>query len=153
MMPLKQQPSRPAVLLRCKAAAYRWSTPLRAIHDFIDETGQKSMWLDNLSFSSDLLAAKSAERVTLPEVVESDYLTRASALLLAYGQVDRVFWAYQPEAGQPAAIALQSYANLAYSLSTNAGGDGLSCGNEFEVLRFRSSRQAVHSDLACTGRR
>ena len=113
--------------------------PLRVIHDFIDETGQKSLWLDNLSFSSDLLAAKAAERVTLPEVVESDYLTRASAVLLAYGQVDRVFWAYQHEAGRPAVIALQSFANLATSLSTNAGGDDLSSGNEFKVLRFRSS--------------
>jgi hypothetical protein len=113
--------------------------PLRAIHDFIEESGQKSMWVDNLSFSSDLLAAKAGERGTLLEVVESDYLTRASALLLAYGQVDKVFWAYQPEAGRPAAIALQSYANLAASFSTNASGDGLSTGKEFEVLRFRSS--------------
>jgi len=113
--------------------------PLKAVSDYLAESGQKSLWVNNLSFSSDILAAKAAERVTVSEVVESDYLTRASGLLLAYGGVDRVFWRYQPQSGQPAVIALQSFANLAKTLSTNASREGAAGSQEFETLRFRSS--------------
>jgi len=111
---------------------------LRAIHDFVEETGDKPLWVQNLSVSSDLLAAKAAERATLPEVVEADYLARASGLLLAYGNVDRVFWAYQPQSAQPGAIALQSYTNLAQTLSANASSDALTA-QDFKVLRFHGS--------------
>jgi hypothetical protein len=113
--------------------------PVKAIHDYMDETGQKTLWIEDLSYSSDILAAKAAERVTLPEVVESDYLARASGLLLAYSGADKVFWDYQPQSGRPSVIALQTYANLTKSLSANASGEGLANTSEFETLRFRSN--------------
>ena len=110
-----------------------------AVHDFIDEIGAKKLWANELSLSSDLTAAKAAERVTLPEVVESDYLARASGLLLAYADVDKVFWSYQPQSSVPSAIALQSFANLSRTLSANAGGGGLAGSQDFETLRFKNA--------------
>lgn len=112
---------------------------VKAVNDFVTEVGEKKLWVHNLSISGDLASAKAAERVTLPEVVESDYLARASALLLAYGDADKVFWSYQPQSGQPSAIALQSFANLVLSLSSNASGDGLGASQDFETLRFNSA--------------
>jgi hypothetical protein len=111
---------------------------LRAIRDYVEETGSKPLWVDGLSFSDDFLAARAAERVTLLEVVEADYLTRASGLLLAYGSVDKIFWDYQPQSAQPGAIALQDYTNLAQTLSSNASIDSLA-DQGFKVLRFRNN--------------
>lgn len=113
--------------------------PVKAISDFIDETGQKPIWVQDLSYASDLLSAKAAERVTLPEVVQSDYLTRASGLLLAYSGADKVFWDYAPESGQPAMIALQSYANLSKTLSADGSNETPNTTQEFTTLRFRNS--------------
>ncbi len=122
-----------------QSSGYAMADSIKAIRVYIDETGEKPLWINNLSFDSTLLASKAAERATLAEVVESDYLSRASGLLLAYGKADKVFWAYQPEAGRPAVIALQSYANLAKTLSANASGSGLMGDQTIETLRFRSS--------------
>ena len=106
--------------------------PLKAISEFVNEIGQKSLWVNNLSISNDVLTAKATERATLPEVVESDYLTRASGLLLAYGGIDKVFWKYQPQSGQPAVIALQSFSNLSKTLSSNAGLETVADSAEFK---------------------
>ena len=122
-----------------QSSGSQFADPILAINDFLEETGEKNLWVYNLSIDSDLASAKAAERVTLPEVVESDYLARASGLLLAYGDVDKVFWVYQPQNGQPSVLALQSYANLAHSLSANASGEGLTGDQEFETLRFSST--------------
>jgi hypothetical protein len=113
--------------------------PVKAIADYIDETGKKSLWIQDLSYDASALAAKAAERVTLPEVVESDYLSRASGLLLAFSGADRVFWDYAPESGQPAVIALQSYANLSKTLSPNGSSAQLVNSQEFTTLRFRNN--------------
>ena len=113
--------------------------PVKAISDYIDETGKKTLWIQDLSYDSSILTAKAAERVTLPEVVESDYLTRASGLLLAAGGADRVFWDYTPESGRPAVIALQSYANLSKTLSPNGSSAQLINSQEFTTLRFRNN--------------
>ena len=115
------------------------SDPVKAISDYIDETGKKALWVQDLSYAGDLLAVKAAERMTLPEVVESDYLARASGLLLATGGADKVFWDYTPESGRPAVIALQSYANLSKTLSAN--GESLSAAStaDFTTLRFRNN--------------
>ncbi len=113
--------------------------PIKAVHDFMEETGAKNLWVNNLSVSGDLAAAKAVERITLPEVVESDYLARATGLLLAYSEVDKVFWSYQPQSAVPSAIALQSFANLSKTLSTSASGDGLSGTQEYETLRFNNA--------------
>ena len=113
---------------------------LRAITDFIQTAGAKPVWVHNLSFSADVLSAKAAERGTLPEVVESDYMSRATAILLAYGGADKVFWRYAPLSGTPGAIALQSYANLASTLGGARESNGASLpGSDFEVASFRGS--------------
>ena len=113
--------------------------PVKAIGEFMGEIDPKPVWVTNLSFSQDLVAARAAERMTLPEVVESDYLARASGLLLAYGGADKIFWHYAPQDGQPAVIALQSFANLSQTLSTNASHDNASTSADFKVLRFRKN--------------
>ncbi len=113
--------------------------PVKAIGEFMGEIDPKPVWVTNLSFSQDLVAARAAERMTLPEVVESDYLARASGLLLAYGGVDKIFWHYAPQDGQPAVIALQTFANLSQTLSTNASHDNASASADFKVLRFRKN--------------
>ena len=113
--------------------------PVKAIGEFMGEIDPKPVWVTNLSLSQDLVAARAAERMTLPEVVESDYLARASGLLLAYGGVDKIFWHYAPQDGQPAVIALQSFANLSQTLSTNASHDNASTSADFKVLRFRKN--------------
>ena len=111
---------------------------LRAITDFTQTTGVKPVWVHNLSFSADILAAKAAERGTLPEVVESDYMSRATAILLAYGSADKVFWRYAPLSGAPGAIALQSFANLSRSLGGARESSGASLpGSNIETASFR----------------
>jgi hypothetical protein len=113
--------------------------PIKAISDFIEETGEKAIWVQDLAYDSSFLTAKAAERVTLPEVVESDYMTRASGILLATSGADKVFWNYAPETGQPAVIALQSYANLSKTLSANGNSAQLINSQEFTSLRFRNN--------------
>jgi hypothetical protein len=113
---------------------------LRSITDFVQTAGAKPVWVNNLSFSADILAAKAAVRGTLPEVVESDYMSRATAILLAYGRADKVFWRYAPLSGAPGAIALQSYANLSRTLGGMRESSGASIpGSDFEVASFRGS--------------
>ncbi len=113
---------------------------LRTIADFAQSAGEKPLWVHNLSFSKEVLAAKAAERGTLPEVVESDYMARATALLSAFGGAEKVFWRYTPLAGAPGAIALQSYANLSRFLGgvRESGGASLA-GSDFLVANFRGS--------------
>jgi hypothetical protein len=114
--------------------------PVKAIAEYLDETGgNKSLWVQDLTYDNAYLASKAAERVTMPEVVESDYMTRASGLLLADSGADKVFWNYKPEAGQPAVIALQSYGNLAKTLSANGSQIQLGTSQEFTALRFRNN--------------
>lgn len=113
---------------------------LRSISDLVQTAGTKPIWVHNLSFSPDFLAAKAAERGTLPEVAESDYMARATAILLAYGGAEKVFWRYAPLSGAPGAIALQSYANLSRSLGGVRESSGSSQpGSDFEVASFRGS--------------
>ncbi len=114
------------------------SDPVKAVADYINETGEKGLWVQGLHYNSDALAAKAAERMTLPEVVQSDYLARASGLLLA-GGADKVFWDYAPESGQPAVIALQSYANLSKTLSANGESLAAASTADFTTLRFRNN--------------
>ena len=113
--------------------------PVKAIGEFMGEIKPKPVWVTNLSLSQDLLSARAAERTSLPEVVESDYLARASGLLLAYGGADRIFWRYAPQDGQPAVIALQSFANLSQTLSANATQENAGASADFKVLRFRKN--------------
>ena len=117
---------------------------LRVITDFIQTAGVKPVWVHNLSFSADVLAASAAGRGTLLEVVESDYMSRATAILLAYGGTDKVFWRYAPLSGVPGAIALQSYANLSRTLggARESGSTSLP-GSDFEVASFRGSGRLV----------
>jgi hypothetical protein len=118
---------------------------LRSVSDLIQTAGLKPVWVHNLSFSTDILAVKAAERGTLPEVVESDYIARATAILLASGGAEKVFWRYAPLSGTPGAIALQSYANLSRSLGgMRESSSATQPGSDIEVARFRGSgRQAV----------
>ncbi len=122
-----------------KGSGIALTDPLKAISEFINEIGPKSLWVNNLAFSDGILNAKAAERATLREVVESDYLTRASGLLLAYGDADKVFWSYQPQSGRPAVIALQSFANISKTLNTDDGILAASNTGDFQTLRFRNS--------------
>jgi len=113
---------------------------VRAVADFAQEHGKKPLWLHGLSISPDLLAAKAAERATLPEILESDYLTRATAILLAEGDADRVFWRYDPLAGSPGAAAMQSFANLSQSLGGSVqSSSSLSLENGLQAKSFRGS--------------
>ncbi len=118
---------------------------IRFISDYVQSAGAKVVWVHGLSFSSDLLVKRSAERGTLPEVVESDYLSRATAILLSAGGAEKVFWRYEPLSSAPGAFALQSYANLSRSL----GGDSEITstnqpGSDTEVVNFRGGgRMAV----------
>ncbi len=113
--------------------------PVKAVNDFVEEAGAKQIWVNGLVISPDQAAVAAVERVTLPEVVESDYLARATGLLLAYSEADKVFWSYQPQNALPSAIAMQSFANLSKTLSTSASGDGLAGTQEFETLRFNNN--------------
>jgi len=111
---------------------------IRYVSDLVQSAGAKPVWVHNLSFSSGLLAARSAERGTLPEVVESDYMSRATAILLADGGAEKVFWYYAPLSSVPGVIALQSYANLSRTLS--GVGERISItqpGSDIEVVNFK----------------
>ncbi len=67
-------------------------------------------------------------------------MSRATAILLAYGGAEKVFWRYAPLSGAPGAIALQSYANLSRSLGGMRESSGASLpGSDFEVASFRGS--------------
>ncbi len=111
---------------------------LRTITDFIQLSGVKPVWVHNLSFSAGDLAAKAIERNTLPEVVESDYMARTSAIILAYGSADKVFWRYTPLSGAPGAVALQSFANLNRALGRTHNSDGASqTDSDFETASFK----------------
>ena len=112
---------------------------LRSVSDLTQEIGAKSIWVHSLSFSSDILAEKAAERGTLREVVESDYLSRATAILLASGGAEKVFWQYSPLSGAPGAIALQSFANLSRTLGGGASSTASQLGSDIEVASFRGN--------------
>jgi len=113
---------------------------LRAVGDFAKEIGTKPVWVHGLAFSEATLAAEAARRATLPQVVESDYLARATGILLGYGGAHKVFWRYSPEDGLPGAIALQSFANLNRALGGRfeKTAAGLS-DPALQALRFRGS--------------
>ena len=120
-----------------ESSGYNAADSLRFISDL---AGSKPLWVTGLGFSADLLAAESARRGTLPQVVEADLLTRASAMLLAYGQADQVFWSYHPPAGQPGIIAMQNLANLNTALvNSNMQEGAVPPQDGFETLRFRGS--------------
>ena len=116
------------------------SDTVRSVSDFVAENGIKPIWVHNLSFTRDLLAAKASARGLLPEVVESDYLTRATAILMAEGGAERVFWRYDPLSGKPSSIAMQSFANLSQSLGGSFDNHGtVAGGGTLQALRFRGS--------------
>jgi len=108
---------------------------VKAVREFVDAAGRKAVWVGGLGFSAEAAATHAGQAGTLPHVVESDYLTRASTLLLAYGGADKVFWRYAPQASLPGAIALQSYANLSRAL----GGANLNK----TLARFEGQREEV----------
>lgn len=111
---------------------------LRAVDELITSTGHKALWVHGLAFSADMLAEQAAQRGVLPQIVESDYLTRASGLLLSYGGADRVFWRYAPQSALPGALALQSFANLNHALGrANSAKTETIFENGREELRFR----------------
>lgn len=123
-----------------QSSGFPLADSLRSINDFLLTAGMKPVWVHNLSFSTDLLAAKAAERGTLPEVVESDYMVRATAIVIAYGGAEKVFWRYTPFSGAPGAIALQSFANLSSSLGgIRESNSDSQPGSDFEVASFRGS--------------
>jgi len=109
---------------------------LRAISDYALESGGKPVWAYGLAFTDDTLEGAAAARGTLPAVVESDYLVRASASLLAYGGTKRVFWRYEPSAESPHALALQSFANLNRTAGGKYTGAPDNSGSDPVVLRF-----------------
>jgi hypothetical protein len=113
---------------------------IRVINDFIQKAGRKPIWVHNLSISPDLLSAKAAKRGTLPEVVESDYLVRATAILMANGGADKVFWRFAPLSGAPGAIAIQSFTNISRSLGgIRESNDITTSDSEFETAGFHGS--------------
>lgn len=117
---------------------------LRAVDELIEAAGSKDLWVQGLAFDADLLAEQAAQRGALPQVVESDYLMRASGLLLTYGGADRVFWRYDPNNMLPGALALQSFANLNRTLGTASlvSTETAYQGGQ-EALHFRSSGKLV----------
>jgi len=123
--------------LPLQSSGYALPDAVKTIRDFSEETGTKSVWVHHLAFSEALLAEKALERQTLPQVVESDYLVRASGLLMAYGGVEKLFWAYQPQIEKPSDIALQSFANLAQSLNPQPESNATNGSPDFEILRFQ----------------
>ncbi|HUV15168.1 MAG TPA: hypothetical protein VMW28_01225, partial [Pelolinea sp.] len=113
---------------------------LRGVDDIVRETGAKPVWVHGLAFTADFLSAKSTERGTLPEVAESDYMARASAIVLAEGGVDKVFWRYDPQAGAPGAIAMQSFSNLSRTLGGSYENSGAYMADSgIMSIRFRGS--------------
>ncbi len=125
--------------LPLKSSGYALTDALRTISDFSEETGTKSVWVHHLAFSEALLSEKALERQTLPQVVESDYLVRASGLFMAYSGVEKLFWAYQPQIEKPSAIAMQSFANLAQSLNPQLESGATIASPDFEILRFQKN--------------
>ena len=118
---------------------------VRSAADVIQEIGTKPVWVHGLAFDLDFLTIKAAERGTLPDVVESDFLTRATALLMAEGGAGRVFWQYDPIKEKPGTIAMQSFANLSQTLSGSFESSSTSpVGGGLQSRRFRGSgRQTV----------
>lgn len=111
---------------------------VRTVRDYVSETGSKPVWVHGLSIKNEFLAAKAAERSTLSEAAESDYLARASAILMAEGGADKVFWQYNPPAGEPGPIAMQSFANLSRSLDGSYENNSVFLAdNNLQVMRFR----------------
>lgn len=113
---------------------------VRSVVDYSQNRAAKPLWVHGLSISPYLLTAKAEERGALPEVMESDYLTRTAAILLAEGGADRIFWRYDPVSGIPGVIALQSFANLSQSLSGSFDSSGVSLADgSLQAMRFRGS--------------
>jgi hypothetical protein len=126
---------------------------VRSVADFTDQQGAKPVWVHHLTFSADLLASKAAQRGSLPEVVESDYLTRATAILMAEGGADRVFWRYDPLSSKPGSLSLQSFSNLSQSLFGRFDkGGAIIADSALQVKRFRGSgRMTVVAWLPSAG--
>lgn len=126
--------------LPVQSTGFPLADAVRAVADFAQEQGTKPLWVHGFSLTSDLLAAKAEELGTLPEVLESDYLTRAAAILLAGGGADRIFWRYDPVSGVPGAIAMQSFANLSQTLGGSFESSGASqMDSSLQAMRFRGS--------------
>jgi len=112
---------------------------VKAVSEFVQSVGQKPIWVGGLTFSSETLSGLAEQHGTLPQVIESDYLARASTLLLAYGGADKVFWRFAPQKSLPGAIALQSYANLSRVLgAVNLNKTESHFAGQREEVRFRS---------------
>ena len=112
---------------------------LSAAAEFVELTGDKPLWVHGLRFSHDTLAAKAAERGTIPEVIASDYLARASGLYLSFSRADRIFWSFDPLNNKPGLIAMQTYANLSPMLTGRYEGSGVPSGTDSYALRFRGN--------------
>jgi len=110
---------------------------IRLLADFAKQTGGQQVFVHGLRFDRELLETAAEKGGTIPAAVSSDYLTRLSGLLLAYGKADAVFWALDPILDQPGLVALQSFANLnqtVHSIYINNGTPGTQ--GDF-ALKFR----------------
>jgi len=112
---------------------------IQAAAELISETGEKPLWIHNLHFSASFLESEASTRGTIPEAVSSDMLARASALMRAYGGVERIFWRFDPLDNTPGLLALQTYANLSQTLTGRFDGSGLPPSQEAFALRFRGN--------------
>jgi len=112
---------------------------IAVVSEQIEKLGEKTLWVQGLQFDTTLLAEHASIRSTIPEVISSDLLTRASALLRAYGRADRIFWTFDPLNNTPGLLALQTYANLSSSLGGRFDDSGLLESREAFILRFRGS--------------
>jgi len=110
---------------------------IQAVVEMIGKTGDKRLWIHDLHFSASFLESEAVARGTIPEVAASDMLARASALLRAYGGVERVFWRFNPLDNTPGLLALQTYANLTDTLAGRFDGSGLPESRDAFALRFR----------------
>lgn len=56
--------------------------------------GEKPIWITGMAWSDQDLADMASERGTLTDVVRSDFLARASVMLLGRHNVEKIYWQY-----------------------------------------------------------
>ena len=81
--------------------------------------GAKPIWITALAWQEDDLSAIAEERGTLPDVVRSDFLSRASVMLLGRHNVANIYWTYTGDAEGDTSLgvfSLQVFKNLSASL-------------------------------------
>jgi hypothetical protein len=90
----------------------------------------KPIWISSMAWQTADISTIAAERGTLPDVVRSDFVSRATILLLGSHHVENVFWQY---AGQESELddafglfSQQVFTNLAASLQGYKGSENKS---------------------------